>query len=93
MQIKGIFVFNPYQTGGEPAGNKKEDSKQPEIKRQNQDRTFSSGITREKENFMSFVEVNEKWTKRKTNKKSFVGVSRWGFCLRGGYWSFLNASI
>ena len=26
MQIKGIFVFNPYQTGGEPAGNKKEDS-------------------------------------------------------------------
>ena len=42
---------------------------------------------------MSVVEVNEKWTKRKTNKKSFVGVSRWGFCLRGGYWSFLNASI
>ena len=26
MQIKGIFVFKPYQTGGEPAGNKKEDS-------------------------------------------------------------------
>ena len=23
---KGIFVFKPYQTGGEPAGNKKEDS-------------------------------------------------------------------
>ena len=42
---------------------------------------------------MSFVEVNEKWTKRKTDKKSFVGVS-WGrFCLSGGYWSFLNASI
>jgi hypothetical protein len=42
---------------------------------------------------MSFVEVNEKWTKRKTDKKSFVGVPREGFCLRGGYWSFLNASI
>jgi len=26
MQIKGIFVFKPYQTGGESAGNKKEDS-------------------------------------------------------------------
>jgi len=24
MQIKGIFVFKPYQTGGEPAGNKED---------------------------------------------------------------------
>ena len=26
MQPKDIFVFKPYQTGGKPAGNKKEDS-------------------------------------------------------------------
>ena len=34
MQPKDIFVFKPYQTGGKPAGNKKEDSS-PKPQRQN----------------------------------------------------------